>query len=88
MACASIIVAKRNFVAYSEDGQSCEITAQVCDVNRPLLNVSKIVSAGNRLVFDWDGSYIEDVHSGGEFACADGTRRSRQAVDGYSRGRC
>ena len=52
------------FIGYSEDGQSREIAAQVCDVNKPLLSVSNLVSAGNRVVFDGDGSYIEDVHSG------------------------
>ena len=34
--------------------------AQVCDVNRPLLSVSKIAEAGHRIVFDDDESFIED----------------------------
>ena len=49
---------------YSEDGQSREITAQVCDVNKPLLSVCKIVIAGHRVVFDGDGSYVENKHCG------------------------
>ena len=55
---------EKRFVGYSEGGQSREITAQVCDVNKPLLSVSKIVNAGNRVVFEGDGGYIEDLHSG------------------------
>ena len=37
---------------------------QVCDVNKPLLSVSKIVQGGNRVVFDGNGSYIEDTTNG------------------------
>ena len=38
------------------------ITAQVCEVNKALLSVSKAVAAGNDVVFGDDGgtSYIED----------------------------
>ena len=36
------------------------ITAQVCDVNKALMSVKKIVAAGNKVVFDEEGSYIED----------------------------
>ena len=36
----------------------------MCDVNKPLLSVSKIVNAGNRVVFEGDGGYIIDLHSG------------------------
>ena len=40
------------------------ITAQICDVNKGLLSVKKMARAGNRIVFDDDGSYIEDKKSG------------------------
>ena len=40
------------------------ITAQVCEVNKPLLSVSKLVQAGNTVVFDSEGAYIEDKRSG------------------------
>ena len=40
------------------------ITSQVYDVNKPLLSVSKVVAAGNRVVFDKDGSFIEDIITG------------------------
>ena len=39
---------------------SRKITAQVCDVNKGLLSVRRMVDAGNRVVFDKQGSYIED----------------------------
>ena len=40
------------------------IIAQVCDVNKALLSVKKVVAAGNRVVFDEDGSFIEDKTTG------------------------
>ena len=36
----------------------------MCDVNKALLSVRKVVMAGNRVVFDQDGSYIEDKSTG------------------------
>ena len=38
--------------------------AAVTDVDDALLSVSKVVSAGNRVVFDNEGSYIEHKESG------------------------
>ena len=55
---------EKKFIGVTENGMAREITAQVCEVNKPLLSVSKIVAAGNRVVFDPDGSYIEDAESG------------------------
>ena len=50
---------------YTEDSSVLRsIRAQVCDVNKPLLSVSKLVSAGNTVVFAPDGAYISDQHSG------------------------
>ena len=40
------------------------ITAQVADVNTALLSVRKMIKAGHRVVFDDEGSYIEDKESG------------------------
>ena len=48
----------------SEEGTERNMTAQVCDVNKALLSVKRVVKAGNRLVFDEDGSYIEDKQTG------------------------
>ena len=35
--------------------------AQVCDVNRDLLSVSKVVDGGNAVVFHPQGAYIHDL---------------------------
>ena len=51
---------EKKFVAVSEGGTARNITAQVCDVNKALLSVRKVMKAGNRVVFDEEGSYIED----------------------------
>ena len=54
---------EKSFAGHSEEGYVREITAQVCDVNKSLLSVSRMVKAGNRVVFD-DDSYIEDKTTG------------------------
>ena len=40
------------------------ITAQVCAVHRPLMSVKKICRTNQRVVFDDDGSYIENKATG------------------------
>ena len=55
---------ERRFKGVTEEGILKNIAAQVIDVNKPLLSVSKEVAAGNRVVFDKDGSYIEDLTTG------------------------
>jgi myosin heavy subunit len=55
---------EKKFIGVSEEGSQRNITAQVCDVSKPLLSVKKVVDAGNRVVFEKDGSYIEDVKTG------------------------
>ena len=55
---------EKKFIGWTSEGLGREITAQVCEVNKALLSVSKIVAAGNRVVFDPEGSYIEDMNSG------------------------
>ena len=52
------------FVAVAEEGQRRKMRAQVCSVNKALLGVSRMVQAGNRVVFEQSGSYVEDLHSG------------------------
>ena len=42
------------------EGLARSITAQVCDVNKPLMSVAKLVRAGNTVVFSAKGSYVED----------------------------
>ena len=51
---------EKNFLAYGEQGQARAIKAQVCDVNKPLMSVSRMVQAGNTVVFSKSGSYVED----------------------------
>jgi hypothetical protein len=55
---------ERKFLGYTDDGSVKAVTAQICAVNQTLMSVSKIASHGNRVVFDDDGSYIEDKASG------------------------
>ena len=40
-----------------------QMTSQVAAVNKALGSVSKIVNNGNRVIFDMDGSYIENKWS-------------------------
>ena len=40
------------------------VVAQVCEVTRVLFSVEKVISAGNRVVFDEEGSYIQNKMSG------------------------
>ena len=51
---------ENKFRGTTSEGKSRNITAQVCDVNKALLSVKKVMSAGNKVVFDSEGSYIED----------------------------
>ncbi len=47
---------EKNFTAITDAGLEHYMTAQVTDVNKALLSVSKIVSKGCRVVFDEDSS--------------------------------
>ena len=55
---------EKKFEGVTEEGLGRNITAQVCDVNKALLSVKKITAAGNRVVFDEEGSFIEDKVTG------------------------
>ena len=55
---------EKQFKGITDEGLPRNLRVQVCDVNKPLLSVSKIVQGGNRVVFDGSGSYIEDKASG------------------------
>ena len=55
---------QKQFSAFTDDGLPCDLKADVTEVNKALLSVSRMVSAGNRVVFDSDGSYIEHKASG------------------------
>ena len=55
---------EKSFAGWTEEGMKRDITAQVCDVNKALLSVRKVVRAGNRVVFDDAGSFIQDKRTG------------------------
>ena len=58
---------QKKFVATSGENISNNITAQICEVNKGLLSVHKLVQKGNRVVFDKlqnGGSYIERTDTG------------------------
>ena len=55
---------EKKFVGHSEGGHKRGMTAQVCDVNKALLSVKRMVTTGNHVVFDPNGSYIEDKGTG------------------------
>ena len=62
-------VGEKKFVAHmvtTEGGDSGGkgITTQICNVHRPLMSVKKICKAGYRIVFDDEGSYVEDKTTG------------------------
>ena len=45
-------------------GFARSVTAQVCDVKKPLMSVHKLVKAGHKVVFDEPGAYIEHKTTG------------------------
>ena len=51
---------EKKFVGISEEGVARGLKAQIAEVNKGLLSVAKVVKNGNRVVFDDQGSYIED----------------------------
>ena len=40
------------------------VTAQVCDVNKSLMSMNKVLASGNRVIFEEEGSYIEIKRTG------------------------
>ena len=55
---------EKKFVGYSSEGLARKMTTQICEVNKALLSVRRVASAGNRVVFDDSGSHIEDKQTG------------------------
>merc|ERR1712024_357380 len=60
---------EKKFIAHmvTVDGQDSGgkgITAQVCKVHRPLMSVKKICKNGQRVVFNEEGSYVENKLTG------------------------
>ena len=47
---------EKNFIGHTGEGHARNLTAQVCEVNKALLSVTKLVKAGNKVLFgDTDG---------------------------------
>ena len=60
---------EKAFTAYTDKEGYCRgIRAQVCDVSKPLLSVSRLVKAGNAVIFTPSGSYVEDGQTGERIA--------------------
>ena len=55
---------EKSFRGYTDEGLRRSMKAQVCDVNKALLSVHKLVKAGNKVVFEDEGSYVEDKTTG------------------------
>ena len=55
---------EKAFVAVGEEGSLRRMKVQVCDVNKALLSVRRVTQAGNRVVFEENSGYIEDVQTG------------------------
>ena len=51
-------------MAIGEGAVARRMKAQVGEVSKTLLSVRSILQAGNKVVFDSEGSYIEDKGSG------------------------
>ena len=54
---------ERKFRGVTAEGSMKSAAAQVCEVNTGLLSVKKVTSAGNRVVFDEEGSCIQNKMS-------------------------
>ena len=55
---------EKKFQGVTEEGSLRGLTAQVVEVSQNLLSVHRCVKAGNRVVFDSDGSYVENKATG------------------------
>ena len=55
---------EKKFVAVSDGGATRQMKAQVCEVNKALLSVHRVVQAGNRAVFSASGSFAQDESIG------------------------
>ena len=56
---------EKRFVAYTEEGSNGkEVVAQICNVNKALLSVRRMVAAGNMVVFSPEENYILSLATG------------------------
>ena len=64
MATESPYLGQKTFVGCTKEGICRGLTAQVCDVNKPLMSVSKLVAAGHTVSFAPSGSYVTNDSTG------------------------
>ena len=55
---------EKHVKAVTRDGHEISFKAQVTDVHRPLMSVSRICDKGHRVVFESHGGYIESLTTG------------------------
>ena len=55
---------KKNICGYTAEGTKIGMDVQIAEVKKTLGSVRRICEAGNRVVFDEDGSYVENKSSG------------------------
>ena len=55
---------EENICGYTAEGTKLGIDVQIAEVKKTLGSVRRICEAGNRVVFDEDGSYVENKSSG------------------------
>ena len=62
---------EKNLRGYTNEANVVDMTAQVAEVTKPLGSVRAFVKAGNRVVFDNGGSYIQNKATGIKTAIED-----------------
>ena len=55
---------EKHFSMVTTEGNLAEATFQVAEVTRPLCSVTKICDRGNRVVFDSQGGFVENLATG------------------------
>ena len=65
-ACGEVLpnMGERNISGYSEEGEPVELLYQVAEVSKALGSVSRTCDRGNRVVFEANGGYIENLKTG------------------------
>ena len=51
---------EQSFAAHTAEGSARRVTAQVCEVNKALLSVRRMMESGHTVVFSSNGSFIQD----------------------------
>ena len=62
---------QKDIQGYTNEANHVDISMQVCDLTKPLGSVRAMVKAGNRIVFDEGGSYIQHKATGAKTVIED-----------------